>query len=459
VAELPDRVSAVIREHDLLPDGAAVLVAVSGGCDSMVLLHVLAGLAGAHGWRLAVGHFNHQLRGRASDRDEVLVRQTAERLGLAFLAGRGDVRAHARQHGVSIEMAARRLRHEFFAAAARHFEAGTVAVAHHADDQVETFFLRALRGSGGEGLAGMSLAGRSPADAGLRFVRPLLGEPRAALAAWAASKGVLFREDASNRRIEVPRNFLRRRIVPALRRALQPGLAVTIPRLMALVGDEADFAAEAARLWLAGGRRRRAFGRLHVAVQRRVLRYQLLQLGVVPDFEVVERLRVVPGEETTTPGGLRVWRDEAGRLHPGKARLPDFDPATLQVPLAATGGEVNFGGLELEWRVRIRRTDAALALPRQAGRERFDAARVGEAVVLRHWQPGDRFQPIGLAHAAKLQDLFTNARVPRGERHGRVVAATTSGVLFWVEGLRVGEHARLTPESRRIFEWRWRRGG
>jgi tRNA(Ile)-lysidine synthetase-like protein len=353
-------------------------------------------------------------------------------------------------------MAARHLRHKFLAEAARQFGAGAIALAHHADDQVETFLLRVLRGSGGAGLAGMSFASPSPVDPGLRLVRPLLAEPRAAVTAWAASQAIPFREDASNRRVDVPRNFLRRRIVPTLRKALQPALAVTIPRLMRLVGDEADFAAEAARRWLAGGRRT-AFARLHPAVQRRAIHDQLLQLGVVPGFELVERLRGVAEEGTTTPGGLRVWRDQAGRLHAGRAAPLNFDPARLELALSGRAGATEFGGLSLTWRIRARRAGSAIAPPPEPGRETFDARSMGSTAVLRHWQPGDRFQPIGLNRPAMLQDLFTNARVPRAERHERVIATTASGVVFWVEGLRMGAAARVTPRSRQVVEWRWQR--
>src|SRR5208337_2330462 len=151
----------------------------SGGVDSMVLLHALHRLAKQHGWQLTVAHFNHRLRGRASDADENLVRRTAAAMKLAVVAGRADVKAFARKSKLSIEMAARKLRHEFLAREARKRKIRIVALAHHADDQVELFFLRLLRGTGGEGLAGMKWRSPLSADPRLTLVRPLLDVTKA----------------------------------------------------------------------------------------------------------------------------------------------------------------------------------------------------------------------------------------------------------------------------------------
>ena len=166
------QVAANVRQRGLLADGARVLVAVSGGVDSMVLLRVLQTLASERGWRLVAAHFNHRLRGAASDGDARFVERAARKLGLECVVESGDVRALARKRGWSVEMAARELRHEFLARTAKRLGIGTVALAHHADDQVELFFLRLLRGAGG-GLAGMKWQSASPADKSVAMIRPL----------------------------------------------------------------------------------------------------------------------------------------------------------------------------------------------------------------------------------------------------------------------------------------------
>ena len=161
--------------------GEKILVAVSGGLDSMILLYALGEIAGKSRGQIVVAHFNHQLRGRSSEADERLVNKTAETLGLPFVVGRADVRRFARESKLSIEMAARKLRHEFLARVASQRRISSIALAHHADDQVELFFLRVLRGAGGEGLAGMKWRASSPVNPKIMLVRPLLSFTKAEL--------------------------------------------------------------------------------------------------------------------------------------------------------------------------------------------------------------------------------------------------------------------------------------
>lgn len=455
--ELPARVLAAIRAHHLLRRGDTVLVAVSGGADSVVLLDLLHRGAATEGWRLAVAHFHHGLRGREADADAAWVRRLARRLKLPCHVGRGDVRALARARGLSLEAAARQARHAFLAATARAIGAPKIALAHHADDQVETFLLRALRGSGSEGLAGMKWKAPSPADAAATLVRPLLGESRTALRAYAQAAGLSFREDSSNRHTAQTRNLLRRRVVPWLRR-VQPALTEVVPRTMRLLAEEADYLIEVAARWLR--RRRPPFAALHPAVQRRVIQLQVRAAGLEPDSELIERLRRQPGVPLQAADGLRLIRDASGRVRPAPLEPPGFpsgSPAELRLDLRAPTGAAHFAGLHVRWRIRTRKAGPVRRLRRRPGREWLDADRVGEAVTLRHWRPGDRFQPLGLPRPAKLQDLFTNAKVPRAERHQRGVAMSAGGEIIWVEGLRPGETVRLTPASQRVLEWSWSR--
>ena len=218
MSELLNRVEQSVRARKLLRPGQRILVAVSGGLDSMVLLHLLHDLAPRHSWRVTVAHLNHQLRGRSSDADERLVRRTAKGLKLPLVVERAEVRRYARLNKLSIEMAARALRHEFLVRTARRRHASAVALAHHADDQLELFFLRLLRGGGGEGLAGMKWRNPSPADARIELVRPLLDQPKVALAEYASQRGIRHREDATNALLDFQRNRIRHELLPLLRR-------------------------------------------------------------------------------------------------------------------------------------------------------------------------------------------------------------------------------------------------
>src|ERR1039458_7290140 len=190
----------------------------------MVLLHLLHGLAPRHGWQLVAAHLNHQLRGRSSDADERLVGRTAQKLKVPLLVGRAAVRELACAGKLSLEMAARELRHGFLAGTARRRHIRTVALAHHADDQLELFFLRLLRGSGGEGLAGVKWRGGPGRD-----------QPKAALVRYAAEHGIRHREDKSNAVLDFQRNRIRHELLPLLRRKYQPALDKTISRVMEIV--------------------------------------------------------------------------------------------------------------------------------------------------------------------------------------------------------------------------------
>ena len=427
-----------------------MLVAVSGGVDSMVLLHLLHGLSTTHAWRLVVSHFNHQLRGRSSDADERLVRREAARLGLRCRVGRGDVRAVAKREGISIEMAARRLRHEFLARAARATGARVIALAHHADDQVELFFLRLLRGAGSDGLAGMRWSNPSPADAQMMLVRPLLEVSKVSLQEFARSEGLRWREDATNRSTDVLRNRVRQDLLPLLVKNYQPALGKVVLRTMTMLGSEAECIEDLARAWR---KKPGDFEVLPEAVQRRVLLGQLMGLGLPGEFEAVEWLRLHSGQFLTLVG-TSIWRDAAGRVQRRSEQAVVFDESTKSISLAGKRGRGCFGGIEFRWEIRAARGKRPAPV---ASGECFDADKVGGEIVLRHWQAGDRFEPIGLGRAAKLQDLFTNAKVKATERRRRVVAARASGELWWVEGLRIGETCKVNSLTKRWLIWRWKR--
>jgi len=224
VNSLLGQVQESIARRRLFRRGQSILVAVSGGADSMALLHVLHGLAARNRWRLTVAHFNHGLRGRSSDADGRLVARTAKKLGLPFVSERADVRQFASAHKLSIEMAARKVRHDFLARAAARRRISSVALAHHADDQLELFFLRLLRGSGGEGLAGMKWRNPSPSSPKIELIRPLLDQPKSALKSFAAEMKIPFREDATNALLEIQRNRIRHELLPLLREKYQPAL-------------------------------------------------------------------------------------------------------------------------------------------------------------------------------------------------------------------------------------------
>ncbi len=464
MSDLSECIGEVIQSGQLFRRGQAILIAVSGGLDSMVLLHILHRLSPRNRWRLSVAHLNHRLRGRTSDADERLVRSTCKKLKLPIFVQRMDVRRLGKEQKLSVEMAARKARHAFLAGVAVRKRIPTIALAHHADDQVELFFIRLLRGAGGEGLAGMKRRSPSPVAREIEIIRPFLAEPKSALQKYALENKIPFREDATNAMPDFLRNRIRIELLPLLRRGYQPALSRNVLRLMEIIGAESELTGQMAEEWLSSARRKRKkphdpFSQLPLAVQRRCLQLQLLAQNVSPTFDLVEKLRLKPLEpvsvESSDSGSKSILRDFDGFLHLQYFTPIQFNAKSRQVTLTEAAGQATFNGVSIGWRLQAR---PGLPLPpRKSGTEYFDADRVGLGIVLRHWRKGDRFQPIGMPTAVKLQDLFVNQKVPRALRHNLLVAETAKGGIFWVEGMRISERFQLTKSTKRRLQWRWHR--
>jgi tRNA(Ile)-lysidine synthase len=293
----------------------------------------------------------------------------------------------------------------------------------------------------------------SPADPDVTLVRPLLHLSKAAILRFSSEENIPFREDSSNASPDHLRNRVRHDLLPRLRRDYQPAIDLTLTRLMDIAGAEADHMNAEAESWLRSNQATRAsFNDLSLALQRIVLRKEVRQCGVVPEFDLIEQLRLHPGAWVTAPGSIRLSRTPDGSVSAAPAS-PASDPGWTTerkiLRLTKTSGRVRFGDLEIQWKRTPHHT-----LPRHTqGVEFFDAARIGSQITLRHWRQGDHFQPIGMPRPVKLQNLFINARIPRERRHQLIVAESQSGDIFWVEGLRIGDIARVTETTRRMLRW------
>jgi tRNA(Ile)-lysidine synthase len=294
----------------------------------------------------------------------------------------------------------------------------------------------------------------SPADAKIKLARPLLDVSKAELETFARENKIRFREDASNATLDFQRNRIRRELLPLLRRDYSPALDKLVLRAMDIVGAESEFVAAAAR----GDARpttKKVFTKLAVALQRRVLQGELIARGIAPEFALIERLRSESGAAVSVAPGCAVSRAASGKVRLHKSPAENFSRGRAGLKLGAAG-VVSFGGAKISWAIERQRM---FRRPTPAvGREFFDADKVGARIVLRHWRPGDRFQPIGMKSAVKLQDLFVNAKIPRERRRELILATTARGEIFWVEGVRMGERFKLTSETGRKLRWEWLRG-
>ncbi|VGO15966.1 tRNA(Ile)-lysidine synthase [Pontiella desulfatans] len=388
-----------IDRHELIPDGANVVVGVSGGADSVALAHALHEL----GIRFTVAHVNHNLRGAESDADERFVRA----LGFPVEVKSVDVRALAQESGQSLEMAARQARHGFFA----EFENAVIALAHHADDQAETFLLRLARGAGCEGLGGMAF---KQEIGPIRLIRPMLEIPRETILQWLEEKELSWREDASNADETFLRNKVRHTVLPLLEKELNPGIRNTILRTMEILRAENE--------WMTAMQD----GSESLAARRRTLRMWLFDQGAEEvSFDCIEKiLSLMDAAAGTTVFELNerqrvVVEYGEPRFETGLCR-PESLPCVRLTMETGTGWRKDHG-------------KGAGVLPAEAS---FDAEKVGGSPIeVRGWRPGDRMEPLGMAGSRKLQDILTDQKVPREQRAGVPVVVCRNEII-WLPGYR-----------------------
>lgn len=493
-------VARAVAEDALWATGAPLLVAVSGGADSLCLLGALLDLRARRDphapGELVVATLDHGLRGLAGAADAAWVASLAHSLGLRCLTATVDARTEARTQHLSLEDAARRLRYRFLRQAARDVGVTRIVLAHTQDDQAETLLLHLLRGAGLSGLAGMRpLRGD--------IVRPLLAVSRAQTLAYCAARGWEPRDDETNRDERYVRNRVRQRLLPELER-INPRARQALARAANALADDDDALDQRVELaWseiLEEEAPRAISLRLEeLANQPRALRRRLIRRASArllasddpdaPEATLEERhialieglaLTGATGAALDLPGDLRATRTYttlriSRAATDGEAYAqPMLDDQSPSWPLTAPG---MVEARALGWRVRAVISEAppgfesdllpdapdlpppghagsAAALPHGAWRAYADADVAGEKLCVRAWRPGDRFRPLGLTYARKLQDVFTDAKVPRDVRARLpLVCVGQSGEehVLWVAGLRIGDEFKLTSATRRML--------
>jgi tRNA(Ile)-lysidine synthase len=435
-------------------------VAVSGGADSIALLHALQTQAKRFKWRLTVAHLHHGIRGRTADDDAIFVRQAAASLGLRCITGKARVPALARRRKCSIEMAAREARYAFLARTARRVGADVIATAHTADDQAETVLLRLVRGAGMTGLAGIS---RETCLHGCRVVRPLLDVARAGIEAYLRGHGWAWREDETNADRDFLRNRVRHELLPLLERDFNPRIRAALTRTSAVLAAEDEWLEE-----LAGGLLRTAvvgepsaapalrcsvLARLPLAARRRVLRRWLIESKAPAaslDFETVERIAALSesaGGKSVVVGKGKTIRRVGERLVFGP--MVERPPVSFRVRVPTPGSVV----LPAQGIRVTARLAAGLVRERGVGpgavpaRASLNAAVwAGRPLFVRSLRPGDRISPFGLKGSKKLQDILVDAKVPRAGR-ALLPLFECGGKIVWVPGYRVAADWAVTDSE------------
>jgi len=445
-------VRSAIAKYGMITRGDGVVVAVSGGPDSVALLHVLHELRAEFSFWMVTAHLDHRLRPESGE-DREWVRRMAGDLGVPVQTLGIDVRGLAAKEGISIEEAGRVARYAFLEQTRARFGARLIATAHHRDDEIETFFLRILRGSSLVGLRGI------PPVRG-NIIRPLIGATRGEILAFLAEERISYLTDSTNLGVETDRNFVRNRLFPVIGERF-PHFGAPLGRTLQLVADEEDFLErEAAQLYAAAVSSVESGLVLDISAltaaapvlaARVVLAalYALSGPGVRWTRTHVDAIFNLlrsgnPSARLNLPGGLFLVR-EYGRVYLGNRtlapplpgwELPVFGPGTLVVPDA---------GVALKFRIIEDRNEVPRFLD---GRRTvvFDADAVPFPLTIRSPRPGDRFRPWGMEGTRRLKKVLIDLKVPVAQRH-RIPLVVKGDAILWIPGIRRSREAPVRMDA------------
>lgn len=470
---LPESVAEAAAEHAMFRPGDRVLAAVSGGPDSVALLHLLDRLAPRMAFTLGVAHLNHGLRPEAQDEAD-FVDTLARNLALPFHCETQDVAAYKKRHGLSLEEAAREVRYTFYNRIAATEGYHKVALGHHRDDNVEMVLMNLLRGSGPLGLSGI------PPVRDNLIVRPLINLTRSQIMAYLQQQQLAYMTDASNTDLRFTRNRIRHVLLPLIRKEFNPSIFATLHRTATIMADEnAWIESQIDLLWddivLAADSRQlsldpKALAGMPRAAVRRLLRRALYRLGGSLrriTFSHVDRLYglIFANENARVdlPGLISAFKQADhlilrvmdGPRQPLTEEQPnepyeyviELDQiaacAGCDLVIAATGGKVLFA-------LHTGTQAPEMTTPGQYT-ALFDIDQLSFPLLIRNYRPGDRMQPIGMSGTKKLKKLFNEYKTPAPERD-RWPVLTSGPEILWVPGHQRSQTGALSWQTRQVME-------
>jgi tRNA(Ile)-lysidine synthase len=453
-------VEATIRRYQMLEPGNTVLVGVSGGPDSVALLHCLVALRAKWSLRLVVAHLNHQLRGATADQEAAFVDRLASRLDIACEIGSRDVASYSAEHRLSVQEAAREVRYTFYDEVAAKCAAQKIALGHQANDNAESILMHLLRGTGPRGLAGIP-----PVREG-RIIRPLIESTRPQVLSFLDHGGFECVWDHSNLDTKYLRNRIRHELLPGLEKNYNPNAVSALTRLATIVRDEEDFlnhqATDAFQDIVLEHTRDRivlpvsALAGLHPALLRRVIRHSVLSLrGSLKRLghsHVQAAVRIAtgphPSSQLDLPHGIRVVRDGNELI---LSLGPSDEVLSFEYDISGTGttfvreigSHLRLSALEADQVGQPKKCPPDTAL--------FDLDAVSFPLKLRSFRQGDRFRPLGMSGSQKLKAFFINHKISRSKRR-RCPLLLSGGRIIWVGGYRIDDSAKVTEETKRVLK-------
>ena len=462
---LPRKVRGTIEKYGMLRKGDTVVVAVSGGPDSVALLHVLDSLKGIYRLRLHVAHLEHGIRGEESRGDMQFVEELCRRLSLPFTARSEDVPALAASRGLSLEAAARKVRYAFLKEVSDEVKAEKIATGHNANDQAETLLLNLLRGAGMAGLSGIR-----PAMNG-KIIRPLIESSRREIEEYVGEKHLDFRLDSSNLDERMERNKVRRVLLPLIEKEFNPGIIDALSRsasifstmnmyLIERVEEALDLCSksEDGRITID----LEAFDELPRAVKLFSLYTVVRSLegdDQVVSFDILNAVlnlaaRSKSGSRVEIGSGI-VAMKEFGKLVIGRdVALANRYDVRLEVP-----GTTRVGAADCIFETEILSERPGTGeIYRSGDTAYFDFGGIELPLIARSWREGDKFVPFGLSGTKKVHDVFIDEKVAASRRTMIPIICDGEGII-WVAGVRRAEKARIQDDTRTILKITYRKGG
>lgn len=446
-----NRFENFIGKHHLVSKNDKIIVAVSGGIDSTVLLDLMMDLKDRLNLDVAVAHINHKLRGEESEEDEAFVKKLAERYGIECFVHSANTRAFMVEHKTSLQAGARDIRYKFFQTVKILKNFTKIATAHNADDNAETVLFNLFRGSGTNGLGGI------PVKRG-NIIRPLLFAERKDIEQYAKLKSLQFRLDSSNTKDYYTRNLIRHSLIPQIQAKINPSAVNTLNRTAAIFQELSSFINHEVVIFYSNIAK--SFGDEKLVLDTFKLKNSLLFIQeniimkALKDFvhgevehakvhAIMDLINSETGSSIEIGNEVVVYRDRYNLVFIKEPKEPvDF------VAEIIPGKKYEFDEFYINTEF-VERGDVHFSLSPVV--EFVDADLAGEALNLRNWHPGDSFIPIGMKGHKKVSDFLVDSKIPIYQKNNVLVLAGKAGII-WVCGLRVDDRFKITENTRRILK-------
>jgi len=447
------KVEATIHKHHLINSGDRILVSVSGGPDSVALLSILQELKDEFQWNLEVAHINHKLRGKESDKDLEFVKKLTAKYGLQFHSTTVNTKRFAKDKKLSLEDAARQIRYNFFEKTAQKIKADKIALGHTQNDQAETILMRLFRGAGTLGLSGI------PIKRG-KFVRPLLEVSREEILKYLKQNKLSYRIDKSNLTAQFLRNRIRAKLLPWLKKEINPEIISTLNRTATILNEIEQFLDKETKkifekLAQTGKNKilinRQKFSNLENIFKKNLVRYSWRKLTaeIYPlEFKQVERvLDLVEtgqvGKRVNLKNGY--WAElNSKHLVIFKKQLKKY-----KIPVKFPG-EFKLNGHNLKARIIERNKLPEKIRTKSENQAYLDWEKLKGTLNLRGYLPGDKFQPLGMKGNQKLSDFFVNSKIPRYKRE-EILLLTSKKKIAWIVGQRISDEFKITNKTKKVL--------